>query len=230
MGTPGVPGSALPADISTLPRKLRDLERSAMEDRASVAQSFGPVMADLAAKDVILEAQTAALAAQTAALAAQDVVIAGQVAALAAANAYQASLISRDASVATFNTGTLVNDSAWHLVGAQAIIENLPIPTGKVRVTVSLSEASISPGLNSVIAAICFAVDSVSAISPTSQYARVYVSAMSFGTSLSRTETVTLPPGAHTIRAQCAYWSAGSSVASINFTALRIMAQVVGSD
>lgn len=98
MAYPGLPSSSLPnTGIDAIPRKIRDLERSAMEDRASVAQSFGPVMASLAAKQATLEAQQVALAAQ-------DVVILAQQAALADVVANQ---VTFDGKTSSTNTGVV---------------------------------------------------------------------------------------------------------------------------
>ncbi|RYV52057.1 hypothetical protein [Pengzhenrongella frigida] len=82
MGIPGVLSNLIPDGPDWIGRAIRDIERTAMEDRAAVAQSFGPVMTNLAEKQAALEAQQVALAAQdvvilaqTEALAAQDVKI-----------------------------------------------------------------------------------------------------------------------------------------------------------
>lgn len=144
--------------------------------------------------------------------------------------AYQASLISRDAAVSTFNTGTLTADSTYRLIGSQAIVSSLAVPTGKMRVTISCSEASIAPGGNSVIALICYAVDGVSSLDPTVRFARLYSAGLQIGSSLARIGTETVSPGTYTLRAQAGYWAAGSGTSSINFSGLRLLAEVIGSD
>jgi hypothetical protein len=147
---------------------------------------------------------------------------------LAAQAAYQASLISRDASVGVFNTGTMTNDSADHFFGPQAVITSLPIPTGKVRITLSSSEVSISPGSNGVVVAISYAIDGVSVLDG-SRYARLYTFAHPVGVSLARVSTETLAPGTYTIRSQASYWSSGSTTASASVAGIRLLAEVIGS-
>lgn len=149
---------------------------------------------------------------------------------LTAKAAYQASLISRDTVIAPFNTGTLTNDSAYHFVGSQAVISSIDVATGKLRITISTSEATTAPGTNTVIAIICFAIDGVTSLAADTQYARSYTAGNALGVPLVRVGTASVTPGTYTIRAQCAYWSAGPSSASINFAGLRLLAEVIGSD
>lgn len=177
-----------------------------------------------------LDAQDTAILALIDDLTTTQDALADAVADLTTQQAYLDSLISRDASAPTYNTGALTLDSTWHLVGTQAVITGIAIPTGKVRVTISLAEASIAAAAGaSVIGAICYSVDSVGSISATTQYARLYVVGTAGGSSLSRTDTLTVPAGTTNIRAQCAYWGSGSGTSSINFASPRLMADVIGS-
>jgi hypothetical protein len=64
-GLPGSIPSMLPAGPDELVRRMRDLERHLQEMGASVAPSFDPVIADLAAKQAALAAQVAFLAGQS---------------------------------------------------------------------------------------------------------------------------------------------------------------------
>lgn len=67
MAIPSVPGSALPLGEDAIPRAIKDLTRQATEDRAAVAESFGPVIARLDARQAELEAIVDSLAAVVAA-------------------------------------------------------------------------------------------------------------------------------------------------------------------
>lgn len=156
--------------------------------------------------------------------------LAAKTAQLQAQANYQASLISRDALAAGFNTGTLINDSAFHLVGGQAVISNMPVPTGKVRIMIGNSEVSINSAGNSVIGAITYGIDGVQALDPNDKFARLYAPAQLIGVSLTRIGTVTMPPGTYTFRAQAAYWSAGAGAASVNFSGTRLLVEVIGND
>lgn len=203
MSIPGLPSDApAGAGYGWVREELRGLWRAIRELGPSVAGSVRPLVEDLALKQAALEAQ----------------------------QAYLASLISRDASIGTFSTGTLTNDSAFHLIGSQIVIPNVAVPTGKVRVTLSCSEASIAPGSNAVVAAICYAIDGQWSLDPTTKYARLYTAGNQMGVSLARIGTETLTPGPYTFRAQAGYWSNGSSSASINFAGLRLLVEVIGSD
>lgn len=202
--------SQIPAGQDWVPRQLGGIEDRQREQLASFMESINSTVTELQAAQATLAAQQATILAQ---------------------QAYLSSLISRDAASSTFNTGTLALDSTWHLVGGQAVISGMAVSTGKVRVTVSLSEASIAAASGaSVIAAICYAIDSLGPITPTVQYARLYAPNLTIGSSLSRTDVLTVAAGAQTIRAQCAYWAAGSGASSISFSSLRLMAEVIGSD
>ena len=197
----GTLANLAPPTEATLMRRIEELERVQRETGPALMAAIKPMFAEINAS----------------------------VAQVAAQQAYLGSLISRDAVVAPFNTGELVNDATYRLVGPQAVIGNIAIPTGKVRVTISCSEAMINPGSNSALAIICYAIDGVGTIDPAQRYARLYVVGSQVGSSLVRVGTETIPPGNYTIRAQCAYWSAGASPASINFAGLRLLAEVIGA-
>lgn len=203
MSIPGLPSDApAGAGYGWIREELRGLWRAIRELGPSVAGSVRPLVEDLALKQAALEEQ----------------------------QAYLASLISRDAQIGTFSTGTLTNDSAYHLIGSQIVIPNVPVPTGKVRVTLSCSEASIAPGANSVIAAICFAIDGQWSLDPATKYARLWSPGRALGVSLARIGTEELPPGEYTFRAQAGYWSSGTDSASITFAGLRLLVEVIGAD
>lgn len=207
---PGMPsGVPAGADLGWIGRELAQIRAQLRESLAASADTVRPIVQDLAAKQAALEAAQADLAAQ---------------------QTYLASLISRDASIGTFSTGPLTNDSTFHLIGDQVVIPDVPIPTGKVRVTLSCSEASIDPGTNAVVAAVCFAIDGQWTLDPETKYTRLYTAGNQVGVSLSRDGTETLTPGTYTFRAQAGYWSSGSSTASINFAGIRLLVEVVGSD
>ncbi len=208
MTHPGTLANLAPPTEATLMRRIEDIERVQRETGPALMAAIAPMFSEI----------NAALSSAQAAIA--------QVEAQAA---YQASLISRDAATGTFNTGTMLNDATQHFVGPQVVVSDLPIPTGKVKITISSSEASVSPGSNAVIAAICYAIDGVHTLDG-SRYARIYTVGNLVGISLTRVGTETIPPGTYTIRAQAYYWSSGSSVASANFAGLRLLTEVIGSD
>jgi len=77
-GLPGSIQSLIPAGPDELVRRMRDLERRMDEMGPSVAPSFSPVIADLVAKQITLDAQGVTLAATVADLAAQVAFLGGQ--------------------------------------------------------------------------------------------------------------------------------------------------------
>jgi hypothetical protein len=208
MAAPGTIGNLVPPGEDNAGRKHEDLSREVKELRPSIMESILPLITDLQAQQAELEAQQADLAAQ---------------------QEYLSSLISRDDAVGIFNTGTLTNDATEHFVGSQAVVSDLPIPTGKVRITISCSEASISPGTNAVVAAISYAIDGISVLDG-SRFSRLYTVGNPLGASLVRVGTEELPPGTYTLRAQASYWSSGADAASINFSGVRLLTEVIGSD
>lgn len=174
--------------------------------------------------------QISDLNALTQELAEQQTALVAQQGAIVSQQNYLSSLISRDAFIPSFNTGTLTNDSVFRFVGDEVVIANMPVSTGKVRITINTSECSINSGGNAVIGGIVFGVDGVLPIVPDSNIARLYAPTISVGCALTRIGTVIVPPGNHTFRARCSYWSAGANVASINFTTLRLLVEVINSD
>ena len=143
---------------------------------------------------------------------------------------YLTSLVSRDVLIPFANTGTLISDGQFHFFGAQGVISNLEVPTGKVRVTLSCSEASIDAQGNSVIASVNYGVDGIEPLDATTRYARLYAPSALMGVSLARIGTVTMPPGVYTFRAQASYWSSGGGNASISYSGIRLLVEVINND
>jgi hypothetical protein len=216
MAAPGTIGNLVAPGEDAANRKHEDLSRQVKELGPSIIKTIRPLIDEIAA---------AAAAAQAAADAAN-----AAVADLAAQQAYLQSLISRDETTAGFNSGVLINDSTFRLLGAETVVSGIAIPTGKVRVTMSVSEISLSPGSSSVIGGCCYAIDGVHSLDPNSRYARVYAAGVTIGTSAIRIGTEDLTPGTYTIRAQRFYWAAGVDPASIQYGSLRLLAEVIGSD
>lgn len=246
-GLPGSMASLLPAGPDELVRRMRDLERRQDELGPSVARSFAPVIADLAAKQAALDAQQAALAAANVTLTAQGATLTTTVANLATAQAtlattvtnlgtaqadiaaqqaYLASLITKDATAAGFNTGTLIADSTTRYVGTPGTL-SIACPTGKLRVIVSCPEASIDCGAGSgaVVAYLSFSIGT--AVTVGTWTSRLYTAGTRIGATLTRVKTLTVPPGTYTVSVQAGYWCAGFTAASINFAELDLSVEVV---
>ena len=68
MANPGVSGSQIPAGEDFAQRQIKDLQRDLRELGPSIAKSFAPVIADLAAKQVTLTAAVADIAANVASI------------------------------------------------------------------------------------------------------------------------------------------------------------------
>lgn len=201
------------------------------QDISNTLKGLGSTIERMSKQIDALNTLTTQLNQQQIILGQQQAAISAQQSTLATQQNYLASLISRDAQADSFNTGTLITDSEFHLVGGQAVIANMAVPTGKVRITISTSEASISgaTGLG-IIAAITYGIDGVQALDPTGRFARLYSPGISFGSSMSRIGTVTMPPGTYTFRAQSAYWAGGAGTGSIQFTGVRLLVEVINND
>ena len=96
----------IPDDESTIPRKIRDLERDVRELAPSIARSFAPVIATLQAQTAALAAQDVVIAAQQADLAAQNVQIVAQQASLSSAVANIATLVGQQTTAGVAATVT----------------------------------------------------------------------------------------------------------------------------
>ena len=120
VGLPGSPASLLPPAPDDLVRRMRDLERRMDEALPSVARSFAPVIADLAAKQAALDAANVTLTAQQADLAAQLVSI----------NALIGAQVQHGSS-GTSETAFSVNTT--HTLRATG---SITVPAGFTRVTV----------------------------------------------------------------------------------------------
>ncbi|MBU4214310.1 MAG: hypothetical protein KJ792_06615 [Actinobacteria bacterium] len=192
-------------DLQGFMRRIEALESDARGVPALVQQMVGPQIAKITTAQADLAAAQAALDAQ------QD---------------YLESLVTRDASAPSFNTGTLTADSADHWVGTPATL-SIACPTGKLRIVMSCAEASIAPGSGAggVIAMLSFSIGT--AVDIGDYDARLYSAGSRIGASLSRVKTITVDPGTYTVTAQAGYWCSGFSAASINFGALDLSAEVV---
>lgn len=252
MAIPGTPGASVPPGEDWLVRRVADLERRLNElaaadplrpagvraipgqiasldydgtGRADLGDNGwslgspdgGPSYLSLNGIDVYAD-----LAAKTSALASAQSQLQAQA-------DYQASLITRDATTAAFNTGTLISDSQFHFVGGQAAT-TVNVATGKVRVTLGNDEVSVAPSGGSVIAQISYGVDGLVPLDPNFRLARIYAPNITIGMSVSRTATLTMTPGTYTFRAQASYWCVGSASASVNYATTRLMVEVIGND
>lgn len=248
-GLPGSMASLLPAGPDEMVRRQRDLERRMDEALPSVARSFAPVIADLAAKQVTLDAQQATLTTQQATLATTvsgltmaqatlattvtglstaQATLTTAVANIAAQQTYLASLISKDTTLTGFNTGTLINDGAIHYAGATAAL-TIDVPTGKLRVITSCPEASMNPGTGAggVQAYLSFSLAGPTPVAMGTYTSRAFTTGSWIGSTLSRITTLTLTPGTYTVTMQTGYFCNGFAAASINFGSLSLSAEVV---
>lgn len=196
-------------------------KREMFDLRASVLANVSDIVADLQAKQ--------------AALAAQDIVIGGLIAdlttaqaTLAAQAAYLSSLVTKDATAAGFNTGTLTADSTIRYVGTPGTL-SIACPTGKLRIIASCPEASIDTGTGAggVIAYLSFAISGQVAMG--AYTSRLYSAGTRIGATLTRVKTLTVPPGTYTVSVQAGYWCSGFTAASIDFADMDLSAEVVNA-
>lgn len=195
----------IPNDDQWIVRKLEELTSDLNRVPALVQEMVGPQIAKITNAQEALAAAEADLAAQ------QD---------------YLESLVTRDASAAGFNTGTLTADSTIRYVGTPGSL-SIDVPTGKLRVIVSCPEASINCGSGSgaVEAYLSFSVGT--AVAMGTWTARLYTTGTRVGASLTRVKTLTVPPGSYTVAVQAGYWCNGFTAASIQFADLDLSAEVV---
>jgi hypothetical protein len=168
------------------------------------------------------------MAADQAALTAAVANIATQQATLTTQQAYLASLVTKDATAAGFNTGTLINDATIRYVGATASV-SIAVPTGKIRVIVSCPEASMNPGSGSgsIEALASFSLAGPTTVAMGTYTSRAFTTGPWIGSTLARIKTLTVTPGTYTVTMQAGYWCAGYAAASINFADLDLSAEVV---
>ena len=211
---PGSFAAKMPAGEDALIRKIQEIERTMREFLPSVAESFGPVVADLQAQDATLQAQQATLTAQQATLTAQV--------------ADLASRVSVTSAGATFNTGSLPDDSTWHTYGSGIPI-TIAVPTGRIIVTVGCGQATIATGAGAVTAEATFSLSDGS-VNFGDVYARGYASApiVASGASLSVQRAFAVTPGTYTITGQMRAWASGSTTGSVEFARSYLTVQVTG--
>lgn len=152
--------------------------------------------------------------------------LAAKAADITAQQDYLASLVTKDATGAAFNTGTIPPDGVVRWGGAPASL-SIDCPTGKLRIVVACSEASIAPGTGggAVEALLSF---SAGTVAPLGTYtARLYSAAARIGAAITRVKTLTVPPGTYTVTAQAGYWASGTTAASINFAGIDLSVEVV---
>lgn len=199
-GLPGSIQSLMPAGPDELVRKMRDLERRVDELGPSVARSFQPVLDDLAAKQAALTAAVADLA----------------------------SRVTVTAAIATFNTGSLSNDSTWHDYGSDIPI-TIAVPTGKLVVTIGCGEASLNAGGYTVAAGASFSISG--GIAALGDYtSRAYLASVTTAVSapLMTQRSFSVPPGTYTIIGKMRAWAGGTATASVNFREPFLNVQVTG--
>ena len=213
---PGSPQAQMPPGEDALIRRIQETERTMREFLPSVALSIKPAMDDI-------RAQQATLADQQVTLADQQVTLASQVADLA-------SRVSVSTSIATFNTGSLPDDSVFHEYGADIPI-TINVPTGRIVVTVGCGEATLNCGGGSVNAEATFSISGgvVPAYGSVSSRAFLQtVSAVWTSNPLSVQRAFVVTPGTYTITGKMRAWASGTATASVQFVQPYLTVQVTG--
>lgn len=152
------------------------------------------------------------------------------IAAIAATVADLSSRVTRTATIATFNTGSLPNDGAFHAYGPSIPI-TIDVPTGKLVVTVGCGQATLNAGSASVEADATFSISSGVA-SLLDYSSSVYLGTNSvvpmIGAPLNMQRAFTVTPGTYTVTGQMVAWATGTTTASVNFQQPFLTVQVTG--
>jgi len=196
-----------PPGWASLAERLAAQKRAMFDIRASVLANVSDIVADLRAKQADLEAQQAALTAAVADL---------------------ASRVTVTATIASFGTGTLPNDSAWHAYGADIPI-TIAVPTGTLVVTVGCGNAGISTGgTGEVEAEATFSISGgIAGYGDIVAVADVVYPVLNAGMSLCVQHAFTVPPGTYTITGKMRAWAA-TTTGSVYFTNPYLTVQVTG--
>lgn len=137
------------------------------------------------------------------------------------------SRISVTASGATFNTGSLPNDSTWHSYGSGFPVV-VDVPTGKLNVTVGCGQATISSAGGGVTAEATFSISGgIAEVGDNQSRAYFYNTSLS-GVPLAVTRAFEVTPGTYTITGQMRAWASGTSSGSVQFIDPYITVQVTG--
>lgn len=229
MAIPGSPAFLMPAGDDELMRRMRDIERYMTELGPSIAASIKPAMDDIRAQQDITSGLVADLMTAQATLATTVSGLATAQATLATTVTDLASRVTQTATIATFDTGSLPNDSTFHTYGSSIPI-TIAVPTGKLVVTVGCGQASISPSSTGSVTAEATFSFSDGSVNLGDVYARGYAaqSINVSGASLSVQHAFTVTPGTYTITGQMRAWANGSATGSVNFAKPYLTVQVTG--
>ena len=139
-----------------------------------------------------------------------------------------ASRVTETASISTFSTGSLPNDSTFHSYGASIPI-TIAVPTGNIVVTVGCGQATIAPDTGAVTAEATFSISGGS-VSNGDVSARNYAASpiVLTGASLAIQRAFTVTPGTYTITGQMRAWAAGSAAGAVTFQQPYLTVQVTG--
>ncbi len=142
---------------------------------------------------------------------------------------YLASLVSRDTTLDTFNSGVVPADSTYRWVGDELVISDVVCTTGKVRVSTFVNHLTAS-GDGVISAGLAYAIDGVHTLTAGARSCGLFSANANIGVSLGRVGHVEVEPGTVlTIRARAYTWSPSGS-ASVNFEQPRMIVEVVNND
>lgn len=190
MAQPGSIGSMMPASEDTQLRKLRDLERSVTELAPSIAKSFQTTADSLNATIAELSTQTA----------------------------YQAGLITRGGNSADYALDPIPGDQVIRYFNS-ALSITMPVPTGRVLVTVGSGSTTVAPGNSAAEAWVTFNITREGEAgvwwANGIRSARLHAELGNrIGTAITTTEVVTCGPGTRTFNLSFATWSASATTAA----------------
>lgn len=223
---PVIPTRNLPPDAEPWGRsvdtRLGDMERAVNK----IGQDTQNTLSGINGTLTKLGEQVAEIAAAASAANAAAVQAATAAAAATAAVNDLAARISTTASIASFNTGTLPNDSLDHLYGPTIPI-TIDVPTGKLIVTVGCGQATVNAGSGAAIAEATFTIPGY--VNYYDVSARMYNADSVYlaGSSLVVSQAFTVAPGTYTITGSMSAWAAGTG-ASVNFRQPYMTVQVTG--
>lgn len=154
--------------------------------------------------------------------------LAAKTATLAATVTNLAARVAQTATITSFNTGSLPNDSTFHDYGSPISI-TIAVPTGRLIVTVGCGEATLNAGGNSVIADATFSISGgVASMGDFGPDAYLASASTIIGVPLSTQRAFTVTPGTYTVTGQMRAWAAGTATASVNFQQPFLTVQVTG--
>lgn len=219
------PTRNLPPEAEPWGRYVEDTLTQIKFDANKNAQDINSVLSGINGAIALMSKQIEDIAAATAAAAAAASAAASAAAAANAAVADLAGRITVNATAPGFNSGAIAGAGAIQWYTANKASLTLNVPTGKMLITVTCGEASLSGTASGMGATISYAVPTAG-IAVGGPEGRNYTTAPAIASPILVSRVVSVTPGVHTVEGIVgAYsFSAGNSV---NYNTISLTVEVI---